>query len=110
MGENAAPEQAQAPAATAFSRSTVVHDQEADNAEMRKENEYLLMEIEDLRRRVPTDDELAFLRAKKEADDNAAWLWRMVKAYAPWVSVVASLIGSGIYWLATHTIVIGSKQ
>lgn len=108
--ETIQPDAQEAEPTTRLSRSTIVHDQEADNAEMRKENEYLLMEIEDLRRRVPTDDELAFLRAKKEADDNAAWLWRMVKAYAPWVSVVASLIGSGLYWLATHTIVIGSKQ
>lgn len=111
----------EAPAPASFSRapitSNIVHDQEADNAEMRRENEYMAHEIADmhkemqeLRKMIPTPAEVAYLREKKEADDNAAWLWRMVKTHAPWVTVVGSMIGSGIYWLATHTITIGSKQ
>ena len=49
------------------------------------------------------------MREKKRADENAAWMWRMAKTHAPWITVVASMIGSGVYWVLTHTITIGSK-
>lgn len=101
---------------TRLSRSTTIHDQEADNAEMRRENEFMAHEIgemhkelAELRKALPTPEEVAFLREKKRADENAAWMWRMVKTHAPWVTVVASMIGSGVYWVLTHTITIGSK-
>jgi len=105
------------PSPTLFSRSNMVHDQEADNAEMRRENQFMAHEIgemhremEELRKRLPTPEEVEFLREKKRADENAAWMWRMVKTHAPWVSVIGTMIGSGIYWLATHTITISGKQ
>ena len=104
------------PPPTLFSRSNMGHDQEADNAEMRRENEFMAHEIgemhkelAELRKALPTPEEVAFLREKKRADENAAWMWRMVKTHAPWVTVVASMIGSGVYWALTHTITIGSK-
>lgn len=115
--ETIQPDAQEAEPTTRLSRSTTIHDQEADNAEMRRENEFMAHEIgemhkelAELRKALPTPEEVAFLREKKRADENAAWMWRMVKTHAPWVTVVASMIGSGVYWVLTHTITIGSKQ
>jgi len=93
--ETIQPDAQEAEPTTRLSRSTIVHDQEADNAEMRRENEFMAHEIGEMH--------------KELADENAAWMWRMVKTHAPWVTVVASMIGSGVYWVLTHTITIGSK-
>jgi hypothetical protein len=115
MGE---PTEDEAPAPAVFSRapSLVVRDVEADNAELRRENEYMAREMGDMHReiaellkRVPTPEEMEYLRERKAADDNARWLWRTIKAHAPWLVIVFSMFGSAFYWIATHTITIGSK-
>lgn len=100
-----------------FPPPLVVHDQAADNAELRRENEFMARElnemhreIAELKRQMPTPELMDFLRERKAAEDNAKWLWRMVKAHAPWLVVVLGMIGSGFYWVATHTITIGAKQ
>ena len=92
------------PPTTLFSRSNMVHDQEADNAEMRRENEFLMMQIEELKRRIPSDDELAWMRATRREQENAAWAWQQIRKHAPWVLAVATTIGAGLAYLAGHNV------
>ena len=91
---------------TRLSRRIHVTDPDAAFAEVQAENDSLVSMVAALEKRLPTDEELAYLRNRKAADDNAAWLWKTIKAHAPWAVVVCSALTSAIYWLATHTITI----
>lgn len=91
-----------------FSRRVHVTDPDAAFEELQTENDALANQIESLENRVPTAAEIAYLRERKAADENAAWLWRMIKAHAPWVSVVASMAATALWWLSTHIITVGS--
>ena len=57
-----------------------------------------------------TAEDIAFLHRKRLEDDRAAWVWQIVRTHAPWVMVIASMIGSGVYWVLTHTISIGPTK
>lgn len=92
-----------------FSRRVHITDPDAAFAELQAENDSLVEHIASLEARLPSTEELAYLRNRKQADDNAAWLWRVTKANAPWIAVVASGLGTLLYWLVTHTITIGQK-
>jgi hypothetical protein len=65
-------------------------------------NEDMAQEILALRRRIPTDEEMAYLRNRKEADERAAWAWRMLRTYVPWVASIGTALGTAAYWLVTH--------
>lgn len=65
-------------------------------------NEDMAQEILALRRRVPTDEEMAYLRNRKEADERAAWAWRMLRTYVPWVTSIGAALGTAAYWFVTH--------
>ena len=91
-----------------FSRRVHITDPDAAFAELQTENDTLMEQIAGLSERLPTNAEMAYLRERKAADENAAWLWRTIKTHAPWVSVVASMIGTALWWLSAHVITIGS--
>lgn len=91
-----------------FSRRVHVTDPDAAFEELQRENDSLMAQIASLDERLPTPSEMAYLRERKAADENAAWLWRTIKAHAPWVSVVLSMLGSAAWWLSTHVITIGN--
>ena len=95
-----------------FSRRVHVTDPDAAFAELQGENDSLVEQIASLEARLPSAEELAYLRNRKAADDNAAWLWRSIKKHAPWVSIVGGAFSSILYWLVTHTVTIttGEKQ
>ena len=57
-----------------------------------------------------TSEDIAYLHRKRLEDDRASWVWQTVRTHAPWVSVVLSLVSSGIYWFLTHTISIGPTK
>jgi hypothetical protein len=65
-------------------------------------NEDMAAEILSLRRRVPTDEEMAYIRNRKEADERAAWAWQMLRTYVPWVTSIGAALGTAAYWLVTH--------
>ena len=91
-----------------FSRRVHVTDPDAAFEELQAENDALMAQIAILDARLPTPAEMAYLRERKAADENAAWLWRTIKTHAPWVSVVLSMFGTAAWWLSTHVITIGN--
>ena len=78
--------------------------------ELQSENDYLAGVIADLEKRLPTDEELAYLRNRKMQDEHANWTIKLIKANAPWVLTIIGAVGSMIYWLLTHNISIGDKR
>lgn len=95
---------------TRITRRTHVTDPAAALDEALRENDVLASAIAELQANSLTSEEHAYLRRKKEADDNAAWLWQTIRANAPWVTVVCTMVGSALYWLVTHTIQIGGPK
>jgi len=65
--------------------------------------EHALAEME---RRMPSEEELAYIRQRKVADERASWAWQTLKMYAPVVGPILTAIGVAIWWLLTHSITI----
>lgn len=76
---------------------------------LQAENDYLASVIAGLEKRLPTDEELAYLRNRKEQDDHAAWVVKVIKANAPWLMALLSMAGTLTYWLLTHSVSIKDK-
>ena len=70
---------------------------------------YLADTIARLESEMPSGEELAYLRNRKEADERAAWAWRVIKQYAPWVASAASAIGVAAWYVLTHTITVNTS-
>ena len=98
------------PDQTRITRRVHVTDPAAALDEALRENDMLASAIAELQANALTPEEHAYLRRKKDADDNAAWLWQMIRSNAPWVTVVCTMAGSALYWLLTHTIQIGGPK
>lgn len=81
-----------------------------ERASYDKQLEYLSAVIERMEGQMITADERLYLRQRKLADENAAWLWKMVKTHAPWIATCLGLIGSAVYALLTNTITISVKK
>lgn len=71
---------------------------------------YFLDELERLRKKMPSEEDLAYLQRKREEDEHARYVVRMIKQHFPWLAIVGSAIASGVYYLLTHTITISNKQ
>ena len=78
-------------------------------ARLERENDHLANALAALEARMPTDEEVAYLRNRREQDERSAWVWQTIRQHAPWVIGMGSAIATAIYWLLTHTISIGSK-
>lgn len=65
--------------------------------------------VAQMRAQLPTPEELQYLRDRKLADERAAWAWQQIRKHAPWVAVVASMVGTGVAYLLTHSIHISGK-
>jgi hypothetical protein len=76
---------------------------------LQRENDHLATALAKLEERMPSDEEVAYLRNAKEAAERSAWVVKLIRSNAPWLFVLLSAIGSGLYWLATHTISIDTK-
>ena len=74
-----------------------------------RENDALAAAIASIEARMPTDEEMAYLRNRKNLDDHAAWLLKFIRTNAPWATVLCTAVGTFVYWALTHTISIGSK-
>ena len=84
------------------------HDTSAE-ARLQRENDYLAERLSAMEQCMPSPEELAYLRNRKEADERSAWVIKLIRSNAPWLFVLVSAIGSGLYWVATHTISIDTK-
>jgi len=84
--------------------------QPPDAERLRAENDYLAAQLAKLEAAMPTPEELAYLRRRKEQDERAAWALQVIRSNAPWLIGIGTAIGSAVYWFLTHTISIGPKQ
>lgn len=85
-----------------ITRRTYVTDPVAALDEAWRENDVLAAAIAELQSCTLTSEELAYVRNRKEADDRAAWAWKMLRLYVPWVTSICGAIGAGAYWVVTH--------
>ena len=67
-----------------------------------KENDVLAAAIADLQANALTAEERAYIINRKDADERAAWAWKILRTYAPWVTSVCTAVGMGAYWLVTN--------
>lgn len=81
---------------------TVVGDDDLDRDE-------LIRLVLDLRSKMPTAEEMAFLRNEKQQRERYAWAWAVIRQYAGWLVVVGSVAASaivglakGITWVVEH--------
>lgn len=82
--------------------STSTRIEDVDMARLLEANEDLAAELLAMRRRLPSDEEMAYLRNRKEADERAAWAWKMIRTYVPWLASIGTALGTAAYWLVTH--------
>lgn len=75
---------------------------EAAKKLLQQENDYLCKRVEQLEDRMPTDDELAYLRARKVQDEWASKTIKWLKDYTPWVFSILSALGALTYWAMTN--------
>jgi len=87
---------------TRLSRRAHVTDPDAVFSELQAENDALVRQIVCLEARLPSAEELAYLRNRKAADERAAWAWKMLRIYVPWVASVVSVLGTAAYWIVTN--------
>lgn len=71
--------------------------------------EYLLGVIERLEKQVPSAEDVAYLKRKREEDEAISYLWGLIKKHAPWVATVSALIGSAVAYVLTHNFHITNK-
>ena len=102
------------PATSPMSRGVRNHiavtNPDAALAELLRENDYLADVIAEMEKRVPSAEEMAYLRNRKEQDEHAAWVIKLLRANAGWIFVLLGVIGSAVYWFFTHTISIKGNQ
>jgi hypothetical protein len=72
--------------------------------------DYLVDQLALLEKHIPSDEDLAYLKRKREEDEHATYVVQMIKKHFPWIAIVGSAIASGVYYLLTHTITISNKQ
>ena len=75
-------------------------------ARLQRENDHLASALAALEARMPTDEEVAYLRNRREQDERSAWVWQVIRQHAPWVLGIGSALGTVLYWFLTHTITI----
>lgn len=73
------------------------------------ENDALAAALTSLEERMPTSEDIAYLRNRREQDERASWAWKTLRAHAPWIVGLTTAIGSGLYWVLTHDVSITPK-
>lgn len=99
---NAAEDQHDGPVGLRLSRRAHITDVDAAFEGLQRERDALMAQIAALEDRLPSPEELAYLRNKKEGDERAAWAWRMLRTYVPWATALCGAVGSAAYWLVSH--------
>lgn len=75
-------------------------------ARLQRENDGLANMIASLEARMPTEEDMAYLRNRRELDERSAWVWQVIRQHAPWLLAIGSAFGTAIYWFLTHTVTI----
>jgi hypothetical protein len=71
---------------------------------------YFLDQMDLLKQQIPSAEDLAYLRRKREEDQHMTWIWAMTKKHFPWVAAVITVGGSAIVYVLTHHFHITPKQ
>lgn len=87
---------------TRIARRVHITDPDAAFEGLQHENDSLMALIASLEARMPTDEEVAYLRNRKLADERASWAWQWLRANVPIISAVCGAFAAAIYWIATH--------
>lgn len=82
--------------------SRSITDPEAVVNELQRENDALMAQIASLEARVPSSEELAYLRNRKLADERASWAWQWLRTNVPIMTAVCGAVGAFAYWAITH--------
>lgn len=82
-------------------------DEDRAMAVLQRENDALATMLASLEERMPTNQELEFLRAAKLQSERASWFWQMVRLYFPWVVSIGGAIVSAAWWVASHVSIKG---
>jgi hypothetical protein len=75
---------------------------EEEKRQVMSQIDYLEKALSLAESRMLSEEEIAYVRNRKQADEHATWAWQQIKTYAPWVVSVVGAVGSGAYWLVTH--------
>lgn len=78
-------------------------------ARLQRENDHLANALASLEERMPTAEDMAYLRNRREQDERSAWVWQVIRQHAPWLLGVGSALGTVVYWFLTHTVSIGNR-
>ena len=81
---------------------SVITDPDAVVRELQRENDALMAQIASLESRVPSSEELAYLRNRKMADERASWAWQWLRTNVPIITAVCGAFGAALYWAITH--------
>lgn len=85
-----------------ITRHSHITDPDAAFAELQGENDTLVEQIASLEARIPSAEELAYLRNRKLADERASWAWQWLRLNVPIITAVCGGLAAAVYWLATH--------
>ena len=66
--------------------------------------------LAEMESRMPTAEELAYIRNRMVQDQHAAWLIRWLRANAPWVLAIVSALGVGLWFLLTHKVTVEDNK
>lgn len=77
-----------------------------DGIATQREIDYLVNQLSILEKQIPTAEDLAYLRRKREEDDRVAWLVEKFKRWFPTAALVCSAIGGAVWWLLTNSITV----
>jgi hypothetical protein len=62
----------------------------------------LAEQLDDIKKRLLSDDELKYLRERMELDARASWAWKQIRTWLPWLATCLSVIGSAIWWIVNN--------
>lgn len=78
-------------------------------ARLQRENDHLANTLAAIEERMPSEEDMAYLRNRREQDERSAWVWQVIRQHAPWLLAIGSAAGTVIYWFLTHTVTIKSS-
>ncbi len=61
-----------------------------------------MAQIASLDARMPSLEEITYLRNRKLADERASWAWQWLRTNVPILAAVCGAMGAAAYWAVTH--------
>lgn len=80
----------------------LITDPDAALSELHRKNDALMAQIASLDARMPSAEEMAYMRNRKLADERASWAWQWLRVNVPIIAGLCSALGAAAYWAANH--------